>query len=144
MADLLECLIQIKGVADTPRRLATRVRALTGSGRDDILREVAARLALAEARFNSCLTLMLAHDRPALPSLDLSSLDVDPTRPLSDWLQDFGWRRQQVVQALDRCSAEDLGRIGFEPSRGSMTVADLVALMLAHDTDQLGRLAAAT
>ena len=29
-------------------------------------------------------------------------------------------------------------------SRGPMTVADLVALMLAHDTDQLGLLVAGT
>jgi hypothetical protein len=141
MADLLECLIQIKGLADTPRRLATRVRTAlaTGAGRD--VARVAARLALAEARFASCLALMLAEDRPALPSLDLSTLDVDPSRPVGDWLQDFGWRRGHLVGRLDRCSAEDLGRVGFEPSRGPMTVADLVAVMLAHDTDRLGDLA---
>jgi hypothetical protein len=101
---------------------------------------VAARLAAAEARFASCLSLMLAADRPSLPSLDLSSLDVDPGREMADSLQEFGWRRQQSVRALERCSAADLSRIGFEPSRGPMRVADLVALMLAHDTDQLGRL----
>lgn len=140
MADLLECVIQIKGVADTPRRLAARVRACLATDRQDDARDVVARLAMAEARFSSALTLMLGENRPSLPSLDLSSLDVDPARPLSDCLQEFGWRRQQVVQALERCSAEDLNRVGFEPSRGPMTVADLVALMLAHDTDQLGKL----
>lgn len=140
MADLLECLIQMKGVADTPRRLAARVRDCVGRGQEERARDVAARLAMAEARFASCLSLMLAEDRPALPPLDLSSLDVDPARPLADCLQDFGWRRHHTVEDLERCSAEDLNRTGFEPSRGPMTVADLVAVMLAHDTDQLGRL----
>jgi hypothetical protein len=140
VADLLECLIQIKGVADTPRRLAARVRAAAAGGREQDAADVAARLAMAEARFSSCLALMLAQDRPPLPSLDLSALDVDPGRPLGDWMQAFSWRREEVVRALEKCSAEDLNRVGFEPSRGPMTVADLVALMLAHDTDQLGRL----
>lgn len=140
MADLLECLIQMKGVADTPRRLASRVRACVERGDEERAREVASRLAMAEARFGSCLSLMLSQERPSLPSLDLSSLDVDPARVLADCLQDFGWRRHQAVDALERCTAEDLNRIGFEPSRGPMTVADLVALMLAHDTDQLGQL----
>jgi hypothetical protein len=140
VADLLECVIQIKGTADTPRRLAQRARACAEAGHAGVATEVAARLALADARFSSCLSAMLAQEGPTLPSLDLSSLDVDPGRSLADWLAEFGWRRQAIVARLDRCSAADLGRLGFEPSRGPMTVADLVALMLAHDTDQLGRL----
>jgi hypothetical protein len=142
MADLLECLIQIKGVADTPRRLAARVRAAVHAGRSAEAAAVVARLAAAEARFASCLDAMMAHEGPSLPSLDLTSLDVDPDRPLGDSMQAFAWRREQVVRALEKCSAEDLNRLGFEPSRGPMSVADLVALMLAHDTDQLGRLIA--
>lgn len=140
MADLLECLIQIKGVADTPRRLALRVRASVAAGREREAASVAARLAAAEARFASCLEAMLTQDRPSLPSLDLSSLDVDPDRPIGEWMQSFSWRREAVVRRLEACSADDLNRVGFEPSRGPMIVADLVALMLAHDTDQIGRL----
>ncbi len=141
MADLLECLIQIKGVEDTPRRLASRVRAAVAAGREREATDVVARLALAEARFASCLEAMLAQDGPALPPLDLASLDVDPGRPLGDWMQAFGWRRTEVVRALGKCTAADLNRVGFEPSRGPMTVADLVALMLTHDTECLGELA---
>jgi hypothetical protein len=44
------------------------------------------------------------------------------------------------VRVLEACSADQLNRIGIEPSRGPMTVADLVAVMLAHDTDRLGEL----
>jgi len=140
VADLLECLIQIKGVSDTPRRLTVRVTGALAAGRLRQATAVAARLAAAEARFASCLDAMLSGDRGSLPSLDLSSLDVDPDRPLGESMQAFAWRREQVVRRLDACSAVDLDRVGFEPSRGPMTVADLVALMLAHDTDQLGRL----
>ena len=142
MADLLECLIQIKGVADTPRRLAARVRSALGMGRESEAATVVARLAAAEARFASCLEAMLAEDRPSLPPLDLASPDAGLDRPLTDAMQTFAWRRDQVVRVLEKCSAEDLNRLGFEPSRGPMTVADLVAVMLAHDTDQLGRLIA--
>lgn len=141
MADLLECLIQIKGVAETPQRLAVRVRRAVAAGREQEARAVAERLAAAETRFAACLTAMLSAERPSLPPLDLTSLDVASAPSLADCLQDFGWRRRLVVEALDRCSAEDLSRVGFEPSRGPMTVADLVAVMLAHDTEQVGRLA---
>jgi hypothetical protein len=140
VADLLECLIQIKGVADTPRRLAARVRAALIAGREPEATAVVARLAAAEARFGSCLESMLAEHAPALPSLDLTSLDLAPGRPLGDSMQVFAARRKQLVLLLERCSAEDLNRVGHEPSRGPMRVADLVALMLAHDTDQVGRL----
>jgi hypothetical protein len=142
VADLLECLIQIKGVADTPRRLAARVGAALSAGRESDAAAVVARLAAAEARFASCLEAMLAEQDAAIPSLDLTSLDVDSERLIGESMQAFARRREQVVRALDRCSGQDLNRIGLEPSRGPMTVADLVALMLAHDTDQLGRLIA--
>lgn len=140
MADLLECLIQIKGVADTPRRLTARLASSLRGGRERLACSVVARLAAAEARFASCLGLMLAADGAALPSIEIGASDLDADRPLGDLLEEFGRRRRQVVDLLERCTAADLNRTGFEPSRGPMTVADLVAVMLAHDTDQLGKL----
>jgi hypothetical protein len=140
VADLLECLIQIKGVADTPRRLAPRVEAAVAGGREREAADVAARLAIADARFANCLAVMLTDDRPLLPSLDLASMDIDPRRALAAWMADFTRRRAEIVASLDKCSADDLNRLGLEPARGPMSVADLVALVLAHDTDQLGRL----
>ena len=144
MADLLECLIQIKGVAATPGRLAVRARAAASRGRAQEACDVAARLARADSRFGACLASMLAEDRPVLPALEPPPADVAGARGLSDWLDEFSRRRAEIVRALDRCSADDLARVGLEPSRGPMTVADLVALMLAHDTDQLGLLVAGT
>ena len=56
MADLLECLIQIKGVADTPRRLAERVRAALATGRAaeaDYLRSIGAAEVIDRAQLSS-------------------------------------------------------------------------------------------
>lgn len=148
MADLLECLIQVKGVADTPRRLAVRSAALVAAvGAPDAgrtVQEVTARLADAEIVFRDCLSMMLAAESPTLPSLPASPagrraspspLTVEEAHAV------FATRRADTVRVLERCSAAQLNRIGIEPSRGRMTVADLVALMLAHDTDSLGELA---
>jgi hypothetical protein len=150
VADLLECVIQIKGVAGTPGRLAARVsscaadRSPAASSR---AASVVRRLALFERRFAECLVLMLGEERPVLPALDARDLleagDGEGTT-ISGWQAQFSARRADTVATLERCSAEELGRIGLEPSRGPMTVADLVAVMLAHDTDCLGEIGPST
>lgn len=145
MADLLECLIQIKGVADTPRRLAQRVadaadRPSSSEAVERRARDITVRLLAAERRFRDCLSLMLSCDRPALPELS----GVGPADDVPDTLdacqREFAARRAETVCVLDTCTADQLNTIGIEPSRGPMTVADLVAVMLAHDTDRLGEL----
>jgi hypothetical protein len=147
VADLLECLIQIKGVAETPRRLGVRLAAgASGPPRPRRGASVARALAEAEACFGQCLAMMVNEERPRLPALprvafdDREAGDVgDAAEPSSArWHEQFSARRAATVAVLERCSAEQLGRVGLEPSRGPMTVADLVALMLAHDTDCLG------
>jgi hypothetical protein len=145
VADLLECLIQIKGVADTPRRLAQRVAdALDTSPSREVAerhaRQVTWRLLAAEQRFHDSLSLMLSRDRPTVFQLAVCETPGDPLGSLGDCQEQFAARRAETVRALDMCSADQLNRIGIEPSRGPMTVADLVAVMLAHDTDRLGEL----
>lgn len=147
MADLLECLIQIKGVADTPRRLAVlaadlRANAVVPADAERRVRDVTARLAAAEMVFRDCLSMMLAVESPALPVLPGTQSSSPSPLSAAEAAAVFAARRAATVQVLDRCSAEQLNRIGIEPSRGPMTVADLVALMLAHDTDSLGGLVA--
>jgi hypothetical protein len=145
VADLLECLIQIKGVADTPRRLDVRAadvmaHAASPADAEGRVTEVAARLAAAEMVYRDCLSMMLTTERAALPPLPgahaapLARLSAAEARAV------FAARRADTVQVLEQCSADQLNRVGIEPSRGPMTVADLVALMLAHDTDRLGDL----
>jgi hypothetical protein len=144
VADLLECLIQIKGVADTPRRLAQRLEADQLGPRASVAR----RMAEAESSFARCLSLMLGADRPALPAVPRAnpghglsgSAGEGEEGTCEDWQAQFSARRAETVAVLDACSADQLNRVGVEPTRGAMTVADLVALMLAHDTDCLGEL----
>ncbi len=145
MADLLECLIQIKGVADTPRRLAARAadvcaNAVSPADAERKVREVAARLAATEMVYRDCLSMMLTADRPTLPALPGSHAAPAATLSAAEAQAVFAARRADTVQVLEQCSAAQLNRIGIEPSRGPVTVADLVALMLAHDTDSLGDL----
>ena len=145
MADLLECLIQIKGTADTPRRLALRAaEALSHSSSsadaERRVREVASRLAAAEMVFRDSLYMMLTVDRPALPPMPDPRAAADAALSVEEAQAVFAARRADSVQVLERCTAEQLNRVGLEPSRGPMTVADLVALMLAHDTECLGNL----
>lgn len=145
MADLLECLIQVKGLADTPRRLAVRAaelcaKASSPADAERRVREVAAQLAAAEMVYRDCLSMMLAVDTPALPALPDHRAARAATFSAAEARAVFAARRADTVKVLERCSAEQLNRIGTEPARGRMTVADLVALMLAHDTDALGDL----
>jgi hypothetical protein len=145
VADLLECLIQIKGLADTPRRFAQRTGAAVAGSRSpeetaQRARDVAWRLLSAERTFRDSLLLMLSHDRPTVSAL--GAVDEMATTPHSpgDCERAFAAERAETVRLLDACSADQLNRVGIETSRGPMTVADLVAVMLAHDTDTLGQL----
>jgi len=152
VADLLECLIQIKGLGDTPRRLAQRAAEFAASpgsqagGTAAVHVEVARRLLAAETRFRGALSLMLTRERPALESLPGDG--GAESAPAGDGRGDsfdacrraFEAERAETLRLLDACSADQLNRKGIDPLRGPMTVADLVAAMLAHDTDRLGDL----
>ena len=83
---------------------------------------------------------MLSLDRPRIPALALSAAPDDFPGSLGDGQVEFAARRAETVRVLERCSADQLNRIGIEPLRGPMTVADVVAVMLAHDTDRIGDL----
>jgi hypothetical protein len=151
VADLLECLIQIKGLADTPRRLAQRAAEFTSSRGSHAeaapgVVEVARRLLAAETRFRGSLSLMLTRDQPALETLpgDAAAESAGPGEGPGDSFdacqRAFAAERAETVRMLDACSADQLNRTGLDALRGPITVADLVAAMLAHDTDRLGDL----
>ena len=151
MADLLECLIQIKGLADTPRRLAQRAAEFASSPSSPATAvergvETARRLLAAETQFRGALSLMLTRDRPALAMLPGDAMagtapatDV-PCESFNACQRAFEAERAETVRLLDACSADQLNRKGNDPLRGPITVADLVAAMLANDTDRLGDL----
>ncbi|MBE3072104.1 MAG: DinB family protein [Acidobacteria bacterium] len=150
MADLLECVIQIKGLGETAPRLAAMVdqapedrwwiRPAPGVWAPI---EVLGHLADLELMFGARLRAMLTVDQPALQRVDGARLAAR-ARYL-DWrvpeaLARFRRRRDDNLELLETCSAAELGRVGLHPSRGPITVADMVAVMLAHDTDHTGQI----
>jgi uncharacterized damage-inducible protein DinB len=150
VADLLECLIQIKGLADTPFRLAAlleladeaRWRARPSATVWAPI-EVLGHLADLELIFGARLRAMLTIDEPALAQVGGARLAARARYldwPLTIALDRFTRRRQENLELLDGCSADDLNRTGVHPSRGRLSVADLVAVMLAHDTDHVGQI----
>lgn len=150
MADLLECLIQIKALAETPRRLKAWLDTaplerwtLASAANAPTPLEVVACLAEMEQEWSLRLHRILEIDDPRLDAVDEKSLSRRPTQP--GWSPDqavahFTARRLANLRLLDRCSAPDLSREGLVAGRGKTTVADVVALMLAHDTEQVGQI----
>jgi hypothetical protein len=150
VADLLECVIQIKGLAETPLRLAAlaeradeprwRVRPAPAVWAPiEVLGHLADSELIAGARLRAILTIV----EPALQAFDGARL-AERARylewPLATALDRFRGRRNETLELLDRCSAEDLCRTGIHPTRGRLTVADMVAVMLAHDADHAGQI----
>ena len=150
MVDLLECLAQIRALAETAPRLA----ALVGAAADERWRarpgaavwapvEVLAHLADLELIYAARLRAMLTIDEPALQTVDqeaLAQLADYIHWPVADALARFAARRHDTLELLRSCSAAELERRGRHPRRGPITVADQVAIMLAHDTSHVGQI----
>jgi hypothetical protein len=150
MADLLECVIQIKALGETIPRLDELLRRhpmplwLERPGEDVWSpAEVAAHLADSELFFGVWLRLILTAEEPHLDGFDESRLARRAA--YRDWppllaLSRLRTRRLENLELFEGCSAEELGRSGRHPRRGIVTVADLVALTLAHDTAHIGQI----
>jgi hypothetical protein len=123
MADLLECLIQIKALGETLERMTQ----LPG-GADAAV--CGARLAEAERRYGIALGTDIEGRMPAAPGA------AGPAAPQ----EEFAARRRLNLAMLNACTAARLGGPVDWPGRPSTTVADLVAIMLANDTEVLGEL----
>ncbi len=147
---ILECLVQIRGLADTPGRIEPLLAAATpeawrrrpAADAWSAL-ELLAHMADAELLFGVRLRLVLTAEQPPLPAVD--ELRMGECAGYREWspelaLGRFSTRRAESVELLRRCSAADLRRTGVHPRRGVMTVADLVAVMMTHDTDHLGEI----
>lgn len=149
MADLLECLLQLKALAETPGRfaeLAPRAERSRWYRRPAwgvwAPVEVLAHLADAELFYGTRVRLVLTADRPAFTPYDQVALAARAayiTWPLEAALERFTVRRRENLELLESCDAVELGRAGVHPVRGAVTIADLVALLLAHDIDHLGQ-----
>lgn len=150
MADLLECLLQIKGLRETADRLAALATTVDarrwiepppfgGPSASDLL----AQLAEIEMVHGAWLRLMLASLRPALAAFedrDLLGVARRHAWGVTQALDQFLAYRRDNLDLLDRCSAADLARTGLHATRREMTVADLIAVMLASDTQRVGEI----
>jgi len=127
MADLLECVIQIKALGE-----ALEMVTLPNSARHSPETERATisgvwrRMADAERRYARALGAAGA----AAPSGE----GPDDARGV------FVALRRSNLARLDGCTAAQLNGPVEWPGRPSTTVADLVAVMLANDTEALGGL----
>ena len=123
MADLLECLIQIKALRETFHRLTGLPTTATRAGSWGQLAET-------ERRYAGALGTAIAGGAETAPSEDGLGANRD---------RFVAWRRANLAM-LDRCRAAELAGLVEWPGRPSTTVADLVAIMLANDTEELGEL----
>jgi hypothetical protein len=130
MADLLECVIQIKALRET---LAAMPELVSGpiparnlpEMRPDTMPGLWERMADAERRY--ALALGVAGG-------DIVRSGEDETAARSD----FAALRGANMDRLEHCAADELAGFVEWAGRPSTTVADLVAIMLANDTDVLG------
>jgi len=121
MADLLECLIQVKALRET------LVVAETEIAEEEPVPGWQ-RLADDERRY----ALALRTDGPLRP--DLTSTARVPAGSLAEFVR----LRRANLAMLDGCRAAQLSGLVEWQGRPSTTVADLVAIMLANDTEVLG------
>ncbi len=121
MADLLECLIQIKALGEA---LAGPSCDSSGESADGELARVWERMADAERRYANALGTRLAGGPPPARSQEGAAAASVV----------FASLRRANLEMLDRCTAAQLSALVDWPGRPSTTVADLVAIMLAHDT----------
>lgn len=150
VADLLECLVQISALRETSRRLEAlaqrfplRLWAARPPGdRRSAASELSA-LAETELLWGVRLRAILTADRPFLPGYDPDLLIERPVygdRSATVALSRFRNRRDESLELLVRCSAADLERRGRLPEGGEPSIADVVAIMLASDTERFGRI----
>jgi hypothetical protein len=123
MADLLECVIQIKALRDTLDRTA--------------------RLTERAERSAPWLPLAEAERRCAVALGTIGGAGAEPSRPDDGpafQRERFATLRRANLAMLEGCSAAQLAGFVAWPGRPFTTVADLVAIMLANDTEALGEL----
>ena len=146
MADLLECLLQIKGLRETGNRVRALMRSVDArsrsqpeEGQGPTAAETLAQMADSESLHGEWLRIILAARRaaPALTGAPATVAHSGSQVP-SAGLDRFLAQREDNLGVLDGCSAEDLARTGVLANGRLMTIADIVAVMLADDMDRLG------
>ena len=125
MADLLECVIQIKALRVTLALAETETPSISGGEPAHAERvQVWQAMCKEERRYAVALGTNIAGGAAPTPP------DAGPAG--------FVALRRANLAMLDSCAADELAGVVDWPGRPSTTVADLVAIMLANDTEVLG------
>jgi hypothetical protein len=130
MADLLECVIQIKALCEA---IDTAMGGRSTSGLMSAEMQgvsVWQRMADAERRYAEALGTTIAGGAAPAPP------DAGPAAEV----EEFVAMRRANLAKLDRCTGAELAGFVEWFGRPSTKVADLVAIMLANDTEVLGEL----
>jgi hypothetical protein len=151
VADLLECLVQISALGETVGRLERLVEVFPDSSwrhcgderEGSSALDALACIVLYEDSLDESLRTVLARTPPGDVTAASRSLQAGgrhDDRSAAAMLARFAAQRRSTLAILTHCSAEDLSRTLADPLRGSLQVADLVALTLANDTDRIGQI----
>jgi DinB superfamily len=151
MADLLECLLQIKGLRETMDRIAALVAgvepnrwSVAPTSDTPTAGELLAQLADLELLYGGWLRQMAGSPhQPVLQPVEkqtVAALSRFRRWTAADALDRFLRRRRDNLELLDACTAEDLARVATHPVRRKLTVADVVATMLASDFDGIAEI----
>lgn len=148
MADLLECLVQIRALAETVGRLTRLAAAFPaeawshheptwpGGSALDIVARMSEEELVTKRRLQDSLRRRAPRGRQSSAPAGSRACCPDNASPLDR----FAENRRDNLLLLSACSAEDLALRVADPARGEFHIADLVAEMLAHDTDHLGEI----
>jgi hypothetical protein len=131
MADLLECLIQIKALGEALALAETGAPSMSENEPASMQRVPVWQLMYeAERRYAEA----LGAETGVRAEMPASELGTAAAR------DEFAGRRRANLAMLSNCSAAKLGGTVEWPGRPATTLADLVAIMLASDTEVLGEL----
>ena len=126
MADLLECLIQLKALEHSLDRLERFVAA-------------AAAAAAVYPHVDAAMDGLIEAEHAYARTLGCREPVCDSSE-YATRLGRFAAVRRATLTVLHGYSAEELGRPVTWAGRPRTSVADLVAIMLAHDTERIGEI----
>jgi hypothetical protein len=141
VADLLECVLQIKGLRETLKRVEARAAAAAArpGARTAVASQVRQLLA-AEECWQRFFRTSVGDRASQILECAVAGSPSQAANDLEQLTTSFVRARLSTLRLLDAASAVDLATAGDLPGRGRTTVADVIALMLADDTDQLGEM----
>lgn len=105
--------------------------------------EVMAHMTVAENLYLGRLNTLLHDPNPVLrPPTDDGSMEAMRNRSWEENLEAFNAVRGDTISLLMGMTLSDWGRSGNHPTRGTISVEDIVEAMIDHDLDHINQLRA--